>query len=61
MLHDIRKSGELEPVDTVAGVFVEGNKIYENAGFFEKTHIQICVRDPQLIKGVFRVPKDELR
>jgi len=60
MLHDIRKSGGLEPIDTVAGVFIEGDRIYENAGFFEKTHIQVCVRDPRLIRGVFRVSADEL-
>lgn len=43
-------------VDTVRGVFIEGAPIYEGAGFFEKTHIQIAVRNPTCIKGVFRVP-----
>ena len=56
-LHQLRaKSGEPE-FDSVKGVFVEGERIYEGAGLFEKTHIQICVRDPDSIKGVFRVPK----
>ncbi len=55
MLHDIRKSGGQEPVDTILGIFVEGEPIYENSGFHEKTHIQICVCNTDSIKGVFRV------
>jgi len=40
--------------DSVRGVFVEGNPIYPNAGFREKTHIQICVVDPKCILGYFK-------
>lgn len=39
--------------DTVRGVFWEGGELYPNAGFREKDHIQICVRNPNCIKGVF--------
>jgi hypothetical protein len=47
--------------DSVKGVFLsEGGPIYEGSGFFNKTHIQICIRDPSCIKGVFRVPEDHL-
>jgi len=48
-------------LDTVRGVFIEGEPIYPNAGFNEKTHTQIAVRDLGCIKGVFRVPEDQLR
>jgi len=41
--------------DTVRAVFTEGEKLYENAGFCAKNHIQICVRNPNSIKGYFRV------
>jgi hypothetical protein len=38
-----------------------GSGIYFwEAGFFEKTHIQICVREKSCIKGVFRVSDDYL-
>jgi hypothetical protein len=47
-------------IDTVRGVFVEGKPIYPGAGFDAKTHIQIAVRDPACIKGVFRVPAAHL-
>jgi hypothetical protein len=64
-LHEIRQNPSddgsiLEPIDTVFGIFVEGNPIYENSGFHEKTHVQICVRNPHCIKGVFRVSNEML-
>ncbi len=39
--------------DSVRGVFIEGQEIYENAGFKDKTHIQICIKNPNCIKGYF--------
>lgn len=54
-LHALRKRAGEPPIDSVRGVFVEGDPIYENSGFNDKTHIQICVRNPSCIKGVFRV------
>ena len=39
---------------------MEGKPIYPTAGFNEKTHIQIAVNNPACIKGVFRVPKNQL-
>jgi hypothetical protein len=62
-LHQIRASAQppLQPFDSVKGVFLsEGGPIYEGSGFFNKTHIQICIRNPSCIKGVFRVPEDHL-
>lgn len=50
MLHETTE----HPYDTVRGVFVEGPELYENSGFHEKNHIQICVRNPECIKGYFR-------
>jgi hypothetical protein len=45
-----------KPFDSVRAVFWEGREIYKNAGFKEKNHIQICVRNPNCIKGYF-LPK----
>ena len=33
--------------------FWEGQELYPNAGFREKNHIQICVCNPNCIKGYF--------
>jgi hypothetical protein len=45
------------PLDSVRGVFVEGKPIYESAGFYSKTHLQIAVCNPAYTKGV---PKEQL-
>jgi len=61
MVHIIRKKKGEPPIDSVKGVFVEGGPIYEGSGFYEKTHIQIAVCNPDCIKGVFRVPTSQLQ
>ena len=44
--------------DSVRGVFFEGAESYPSAGFREKNHIQICIRNPNCIKGYF-IPREE--
>ncbi len=39
--------------DSVRGVFVEGDEPYPGSAFCSKTHIQICVCNPNCIKGYF--------
>lgn len=48
----------LQSYDTVRGAFWEGDSLYESAGFKEKNHVQLCVRNPGCIKGYFRVLPD---
>lgn len=43
--------------DSVKGVFFEGSDLYENAGFKEKNHIQIAIRNQNCIKGFF-IPRE---
>ena len=52
-LHTINKSAQLKPYDSVRGVFIEGSEIYPTSGIKSKTHIQICVVNPNCIKGYF--------
>lgn len=40
--------------DTVIGTFLEGKEVYPGAGMRDKTHTQICVRNPDCILGYFR-------
>jgi hypothetical protein len=40
--------------DTVRGAFREGPEVYPGAGFARETHIQVAVRNPACILGVFR-------
>jgi hypothetical protein len=58
-LHKSRKEENFQPFDSVRGVFIEGNPLYPGAGFNDKNHIQICIRNPNCIKGLF-VPRKEL-
>jgi hypothetical protein len=55
MLHELRRQAGLDSYDTVFGVFDEGAAAYPGAGFKEKTHIQLAVRNTDVIIGYFRV------
>jgi hypothetical protein len=57
-IHARRKEDRLQPFDSVRAAFIEGKPIYDSGGFFEKTHIQVCVRDTGKIKGYFRPISD---
>lgn len=52
-LHTDRKDNGQQEYDSVRGVFLEGNPIYETSGFMEQSHIQLCIRNPNCIKGFF--------
>jgi hypothetical protein len=54
-LHRLREDRNEEPYDSVYGVFDEGKPAYDGAGFKEKTHIQLAVRNPAIIVHYFRV------
>lgn len=51
--HRYNAENDFKPYDTVRSPFWEGREIYENSGFKERNHIQICVRNPNCIKGYF--------
>lgn len=55
--HKMNKVLDRQGYDSVRGIFFEGNAIYPDSGILEKTHIQICVRNPNCIKGYF-APKE---
>ncbi len=52
-IHQFNKEEGLHEFDSVRGVFWEGKDLYPNAGFKEKNHIQIAIRNPNCIKGFF--------
>jgi hypothetical protein len=58
--NDIENHGmtDLKMFDTVRGVFIEGGPAFEGAGILEKSHIQICIRNLNSIKGFF-IPREE--
>jgi hypothetical protein len=59
-LHNMQRQIQLKPFDSVRSVFVEGDELYPGAGFHDKNHIQICIRNPNCIKGFF-IPREEVQ
>jgi hypothetical protein len=49
-----RAAAQGRTYDTVRGGFTEGGRIYRTSGIQRETHIQIAVRSPDCILGVFR-------
>lgn len=60
-IHDYHRQQNLPAYDSVRGIFVEGGVAYPGAEFQEKTHIQLCVVNPNCIKGFFipRMPDEK--
>jgi hypothetical protein len=54
-LHQYRKEEGMPAYDSVRGMFAEGSELYPGAGFRAQNHIQLCIRNPNCIKGYFRV------
>ena len=52
-LHQIVKDTDLDPFDTVRGLFIEGASAFPGSAINEKTHTQIAVRSNECIKGLF--------
>lgn len=50
---------EYKMFDSVRGVFTEGGPVFPGAGIFDKSHIQICIRNSNCIKGFF-LPRKEI-
>lgn len=55
-IHQYNREKGKRPYDSVRGVFIEGNPVYEDSGIMEKTHTQLCIINPNCIKGYF-VPR----
>lgn len=55
ILDQINKSNStiLKQFDSTRGVFTEGGPAFEGAGIMLKSHIQICIRNSNCIKGFF--------
>lgn len=53
-LHEARLREKKTAFDTVRASFPEGEALYDGAKISEKSHVQICVRNPDCILGYFR-------
>jgi hypothetical protein len=58
-VHRLIADGDIEPFDTVRGLFTEGSPVYPGARFYKKTHSQIAVLNHECIKAVFMPRHDD--
>ncbi len=58
---DIEERGksDLKLFESTRGVFLEGERVLQGSEIYEKSHIQICVRNPNCILGFF-LPRKEI-
>jgi hypothetical protein len=59
-MHDLREQEGEKPFDSVRALFPEGEELYPAAGFRDKTHIQLSVRNESKIIAYFRPRFDRL-
>lgn len=52
-LHETRKRSGDKPFDTIRSAFHEGDLLYEGSNHTARLHIEICVINPEMIKGYF--------
>lgn len=58
-VHEFFHEANLPPFDSVRALLPEGQELYTGAGFRESTHIQIAIRNLNMIKGYF-LPRKEI-
>ena len=52
-IHLYNKEEGLISFDSVRGTFSEGEEVYPGSAFLDKTHTQVCIVNPNCIKGYF--------
>ncbi len=58
-LHELRNEGLLRAFDSIRAPFWEGGELFPGTSFRQKTHIQLCIRNPRCIKGLFRPLRED--
>ena len=52
-IHQLNKELGKRSYDSVRGIFIEGKPVYKDSGIMDKTHVQLCIINPNCIKGYF--------
>ena len=58
-LHSLLEQAGKLPVDSIRCAFEEGSPTFPGSGILDRTHIQICIRNPACVKGYFRPLNDD--
>lgn len=59
-IHQLNRELGRRSYDSVRGLFVEGQPVYADSGIMDKTHIQLCIINPNCIKGYFNPLEPDL-
>ena len=52
-IHQYNEECNKRAYDSVRSTFIEGEPVYSNSGIMTKTHVQLCIRNPNCMKGYF--------
>lgn len=52
-VHESNRQSGLSPYDTIRSSFNEGKPVYPTSNFTDHLHIEICVINPEQVKGYF--------
>lgn len=55
-VHQSNQENDIIPYDSVRCAFAEGDPAFPGSSITERLHIQLCIRNPEFIKGYF-LPK----
>lgn len=58
-IHDFNHDTGQYAFDSVRGIFLEGGEVYPGSEFRERTHVQLCIVNPNCIKGYFSPRKKD--
>jgi hypothetical protein len=53
------KFSNTQVFDSTRGIFTEGGPAFQGASLYAKSHIQVCIRNMNCIKGLF-IPREEV-
>jgi hypothetical protein len=52
-VHELARLKGLSKYDTVRSAFAEGKEAHSGSNFSMRSHIEVCVINPEMIKGYF--------
>lgn len=52
-VHEANIRNDFPPYDSIRSAFMEGKPVYPGSNFTDKLHIEVCIRNSELIKGYF--------
>ena len=52
-IHEYNAELNKKGYDSVRGIFIEGKPVYLESGIMEKSDVQLCIVNPNCIKGYF--------